>query len=98
MKYVNLDLCLSNLIVRDGNFIINENNVSVRINPNIAVKLCDFGLAEKYNPSTNDFNVNKWGLKVYDELLYDGMKSDIWSLGVILLKYIDYQNILIKKC
>ena len=90
---------MENIIVRDDcgndNFQIDENNGNVTINPNVSVKIGDFGLAEIIHPSSESFIVSKWGLKdsfettapkVYDGMKFDGMKSDIWSLGCILFK------------
>eukprot|EP01083_Nonionella_stella_P227962 808310_1 len=74
---------------------MDENTANMQINPNVAVKLGDFGLAEIFSPEETNFTVDKCGLKdsfettapkVYNELFFDGMKSDIWSLGAILYK------------
>eukprot|EP00486_Rosalina_sp_Unknown_P000329 CAMPEP_0201567258 /NCGR_PEP_ID=MMETSP0190_2-20130828/7672_1 /ASSEMBLY_ACC=CAM_ASM_000263 /TAXON_ID=37353 /ORGANISM="Rosalina sp." /LENGTH=340 /DNA_ID=CAMNT_0047987027 /DNA_START=209 /DNA_END=1228 /DNA_ORIENTATION=- len=89
MKTCHLDLCLENIIVRDGNFEECEDG-SVKIDSNIAIKIADFGLAEAFGPEVNNvyrFEMGKWGLKdsfettspnVYNELMFNGMKADIW--------------------
>ena len=93
MSCCHLDLSMKNIIVRDGTFQRNVYDDTVTINPQIAVKFADFGLAEVFHPNNkSNYKMDKWGLKdsfettapkVYNEQIYDEMKSDIWSLGVI---------------
>eukprot|EP01083_Nonionella_stella_P019960 55401_1 len=95
MKCCHLDLCLENIIVQNCTFIVNANTGDISIDPNISIKFVDFGLAEVFHPSATSFCMEKFGLKdsfetsapkVYEERRFDGMKADIWSLGVILYK------------
>ena len=88
-----LDLCMENIVVRNGSFIKNEDG-SISINPKISIKICDFGCAEIFNPGKFDnFKCGKTTLtgnyqycapQVYENILYDARKADIYQLGCIL--------------
>eukprot|EP01083_Nonionella_stella_P232850 820964_1 len=102
LSVCHLDLCLENIVLRGGlsNFVVSDNDGTVCINPNLAVKIVDFGLSEIFRPSCTSFSVSKWGLRnsfdatspeLYAELPFDGMKNDIWSTGVILYQLLTGQ-------
>jgi len=93
MNCCHLDLCMENIIVKNGNFIKNEDG-TVSINPKICIKIADFGCAEIFNPGKYDnFKCGKCTLtgsyqycapQVYENIIYDARKADIYQLGVIL--------------
>jgi len=52
MKCCHLDLSLENVMVQNSNFIEHEDG-AVTVDPNIKIKLCDFGLAEVFRADTD---------------------------------------------
>ena len=48
MNCCHLDLILENIIVNNGNFILNRKTNTVRIDKKLSFKICDFGLAEVF--------------------------------------------------
>jgi len=96
LKCCHLDLNLSNIMVVNGDFTFDKEHGLYTVNPNIQIKLVDFGLSEmfKVDEAANDnFSCNKFGItdkfhlsapKVFREELYDARKADIWSVGIIL--------------
>ena len=77
MNCCHLDLTLENIMLQNATFIENSDDGTVSINPNIKIKVCDFGLAEifRVNESTdndqdaedeyagNPFKCTKHGMK-----------------------------------
>mmetsp|Transcript_17564 Transcript_17564/g.28052 ORF Transcript_17564/g.28052 Transcript_17564/m.28052 type:complete len:467 (+) Transcript_17564:120-1520(+) len=95
MNVCHLDLSVDNIVVDQGDFELDEADGCYHVSSNIAAKIVDFGLAEKFCPGSNSQKVAKWGLKdsysytepnMYAEFAFDGMKADIWSLGMILFQ------------
>mmetsp|Transcript_15969 Transcript_15969/g.14334 ORF Transcript_15969/g.14334 Transcript_15969/m.14334 type:complete len:206 (-) Transcript_15969:805-1422(-) len=89
---------MDNIMIENGTFIKNEDD-SISINPDLNVKLIDFGLSEMFNIKSNNdnnnnpFSCSKHGMtqnqtycapKVFDGDVYDGRCADMWSLGIIL--------------
>lgn len=99
MNLAHLDLNMDNIMIENGTFIKNEDD-SISINPDLNVKLIDFGLSEIFNTKTdinddnnNPFSCSKHGMtnnqtyvapKVFDGDVYDAKCADMWSLGIIL--------------
>eukprot|EP01083_Nonionella_stella_P225156 800772_1 len=84
------------------NFLINDVECNIKwysktkwkiqfVIDSIKVKLCDFGLAEKFENS-NDFRSNKWCGKGHYQSpevntksqIFDAKKNDTWGLGICL--------------
>eukprot|EP01083_Nonionella_stella_P025382 69894_1 len=92
MQCCHLDLCLRNIMVSNGEFI-EDNEGNVDFDPNISLKLLDFGLSEVFHRKTKHFQCNKYGERerhylsaprVFAEEMFDARKADVWSLGIIL--------------
>jgi len=95
MDVCHLGLSLDNIVVNEGDFVLDEVDGFYRINPNMTAKIIDFGLAEKFHPMCTSHKMCKWGLrdsyrctdpKIYTELEFNGPKADMWSLGMILFQ------------
>eukprot|EP01083_Nonionella_stella_P025383 69895_1 len=91
MQCCHLDLCLQNIMVMNGEFK-EDNEGNVDFDPNISVKLLDFGLGEVFG-CADDFECCKYGERerhylsaprVFAEEMFDARKADVWSLGIIL--------------
>ena len=63
MNCCHLDLSLSNIIVGDNAFIINEKDDSVKINPSIELKIGDFGVSEVFKKGEYEKKENENGEK-----------------------------------
>ena len=87
-----LDLSMENIMIENGNFILNEDG-TVSIDNKVSIKLCDFGRSEIF-PKQSDFICNKYSIigdtfhlqspQVNDEDNYNALAADVWSLGVII--------------
>jgi len=59
MNCCHLDLNLENVMLQNAIFIENSDDGTVSVNPNIKIKLCDFGLAEIFKvDKDSDLNVD----------------------------------------
>jgi len=85
-----LDISLENMLIKNNKYK-SDGNGGIRLSRKMQIKICDFGLAEYFNPKQNDsFLCNKYvgkthykAPKVYGKkLTFDARKADIWSLGV----------------
>jgi len=93
MKICHLDISLENILIQNATFIpSHDKNGTVSINPNVNIKICDFGLAEIFDGAPSSFRCTKFCGKtnykapeVYSKKgVFDARKADIWSLGVVL--------------
>merc|ERR1719273_2820759 len=98
MGIAHLDISLENILIKHGTFIpVQDGDEMVfSINPNVQIKICDFGLAEMFeaDPVTKQrcFECTKFCGKtnykapeVYAKQgVFDARKADVWSLGVVL--------------
>jgi len=91
MNCCHLDLCLDNVLVRNGSFVHHQDG-SISINPKISCKIADFGCSEVFKCEGN-FQCGKTTLtgsyqycapEVYQNLLYDARKADVYQLGCML--------------
>ena len=48
-----LDLCMENLLVKKGEFIMDDKDGSVHINPKLSIRLIDFGCSEIFKNPNN---------------------------------------------
>ena len=94
-----LDLCLENIMLKNGNFIENEDG-TISINGAVSAKLCDFGVAEIFKPKHDGdhraFRCVKTGSilgeiqyhspRILDKEVYDARKADNWALGMMLFE------------
>merc|ERR1712228_318839 len=92
MKICHLNISLENILIQNATFIpSHDKNGTVSINPNVNIKICDFGLAEIFDGAPS-FRCTKFCGKtnykapeVYSKKgVFDARKADIWSLGVVL--------------
>ena len=60
MHCCHLDLSTDNILVSNGEFIIDDNNGKVTINPKISVKVGDFGLSECFKSTSFEDEDNKY--------------------------------------
>merc|ERR1712228_691805 len=90
MNVCHLDISLENMLIKNNKYK-SDGNGGIRLSRKMQIKICDFGLAEYFNPKQNDlFLCNKYvgkthykAPKVYGKkLTFDARKADIWSLGV----------------
>eukprot|EP01084_Bolivina_argentea_P090888 163691_1 len=94
-----LDLGMENIMLKNAKFIKSKTGIS--IDPNISIKLTDFGVAEIFDISNdknnnNPFICSKQGLTLDNECYaapnvfnmekFDSRASDNWSLGMILFE------------
>eukprot|EP01083_Nonionella_stella_P013805 38834_1 len=96
MNICHLDISLENILCKNATFIPLDDSKDpmFTINPNVQIKICDFGLAEIFNAKKkeNAFRCTKYCGKtnykapqVYGKKkVFDARKADIWSLGVVL--------------
>jgi len=90
LQCAHLDLCLQNILVQKGDFIIDDDDDKVRINPKINVRLCDFGCAELFDGNWKCAKTTLTGdyahcaPQVYNGEVFDARAADIWQLGCIL--------------
>ena len=85
-------------MVKDGDFVINndEDDDMVHINPNISIKIIDFGLANRYRNIKNSFSCDRYGYSNTDydqykspqyfsgDMTYSAMKVDVWAIAIII--------------
>ena len=90
MNVCHLDISLENMLIKNNKYK-SDGNGGIRLSRKMQIKICDFGLAEYFNPKQNDsFLCNKYvgkthykAPKVYGKKhTFDARKADIWSLGV----------------
>eukprot|EP00485_Elphidium_margaritaceum_P001660 CAMPEP_0202691836 /NCGR_PEP_ID=MMETSP1385-20130828/6427_1 /ASSEMBLY_ACC=CAM_ASM_000861 /TAXON_ID=933848 /ORGANISM="Elphidium margaritaceum" /LENGTH=444 /DNA_ID=CAMNT_0049347291 /DNA_START=69 /DNA_END=1403 /DNA_ORIENTATION=+ len=94
MHCCHLDLSMENIRVKNGTFIANKSADAVTINPKLTVQIADLGSAEVFNVETNaNFQCGKAGMtgnyqysapQVYNNMVYDARKADVYQLGCIL--------------
>eukprot|EP01084_Bolivina_argentea_P082965 150207_1 len=90
MQCCHLDLCLENIMVANCQFLQLKNGC-YKIDPQIAIRLVDFGVSEVFHHS---FKCNKQGLsldnesyaapRVYADDIYHAPAADMWSVGMML--------------
>eukprot|EP01083_Nonionella_stella_P254448 874326_1 len=94
MHCCHLDLVLENIMVLNATFTENKTDGMWCVDPNVKIKLIDFGLAEIFAPNSG-FKCIKHGLvdnhylsapRVFRGEQYDARKADVWSLGIILFQ------------
>ena len=93
MKVAHLKLSdFNNIMIVNGDFI-QQKDGSVSINPEISIKICDFGMSELYINHTEKYECYKTSLvgkphfkspQEFDERIFNPFKADIWSVGIIL--------------
>merc|ERR1712039_551788 len=84
------DISLENILIQNATFIPSQDQKTFTINPNVNIKICDFGLAEIFRQRS--FQCTKFCGKtnykapeVYAKKgVFDARKADVWSLGVVL--------------
>merc|ERR1712130_420236 len=90
MNVCHLDMSLENMLIKNNKYK-SDGNGGIRLSRKMQIKICDFGLAEYFNPKEkNAFICNKYvgkthykAPKVYGKKeWFDARKADIWSLGV----------------
>jgi len=90
MNVCHLDISLENMLIQNNRFKA-DGKGGVRLSRKMQIKICDFGLAEYFDPDTNpSFECTKFvgkthykSPKVYAKREpFDARKADIWSLGV----------------
>jgi len=98
MGIAHLDISLENILIKNGTFVpVQDGDETVfTINPNVQIKICDFGLAEIFQHDAasrqRSFQCTKFCGKtnykapeVYAKKgVFDARKADVWSLGVVL--------------
>merc|ERR1719336_1635304 len=98
MGIAHLDISLENILIKHGSFIPvqDDDEMVFSINPNVQIKICDFGLAEMFEEDSvtkmRSFECTKFCGKtnykapeVYAKKgSFDARKADVWSLGVVL--------------
>jgi len=90
MNICHLDISLENILIQNATFVPSNDGKTFTINPNVNIKICDFGLAEIFRQDS--FRCTKFCGKtnykapeVYGKNgVFDARKADIWSLGVVL--------------
>eukprot|EP01084_Bolivina_argentea_P270124 459259_1 len=100
MQCCHLDLCLENIMIETEQLFVEKNNDLI-INPDITIKLTDFGLAEIFstnyeNNPNNSFLCHKpyvslenqayTSPNVFNGFLYDARAEDDWRLGMLLFQ------------
>lgn len=97
MNICHLDLSLENIMICEPqNAFIQQKDGSIKMNQGLSIKICDFGLSEKFDIShPSSFECYKFGLKnsysysspkIYQEEKYNAIAADIWSFGCMLYK------------
>jgi len=89
---------MDNLLIRNGQFKINENDGMIEFNPEISIKLCDLSVAEIFKKDTKCrkqcfvSHSQHSSPQLFNGEIYDAQKADIWQLGVCLyrLTFNDY--------
>eukprot|EP01083_Nonionella_stella_P196989 724502_1 len=87
-----LNLCLESVLVENASFMNTKDGMIV--DPNVSIKLCDFGVADLFE--NDDFLCTKQSSvldndaysapKVFHDEIYDGRSADNWKLGHILFQ------------
>eukprot|EP01084_Bolivina_argentea_P159922 278539_1 len=90
-KLCHMDIAPENILLKQSDFIQNSDG-SIDINPNLHIKLKDFGLAEQFEIDNNTFECTKQFLSldneqylcpdISDKNVYDGRGIDIWAFGM----------------
>eukprot|EP01084_Bolivina_argentea_P193280 331630_1 len=90
MNICHMNISLENICVQNGNFILQPDGYYT-IDPNIKIKLIDFGLAELFDPNSEFECVKYCGITAYKapevyraKSIFYPRKADVWSLGVVL--------------
>jgi len=90
MNVCHLDISLENMLIK-GNKFKSDGKGGIRLSRKMQIKICDFGLAEFFDPKVNpQFICRKYvgkthykAPKVYGKKEpFDARKADMWSLGV----------------
>merc|ERR1712130_932142 len=90
MNVCHLDMSLENMLIK-GNKFKSDGKGGIRLSRKMQIKICDFGLAEFFDPKVNaQFICRKYvgkthykAPKVYGKReSFDARKADMWSLGV----------------
>eukprot|EP01083_Nonionella_stella_P060479 157918_1 len=91
MHCCHLDLCLSNIMLKDCGFVTQPDGY-LTINPETSIKLCDFGVAEifadgNFECTKQDLSIENnsyYAPQVVDDEIYDARAADMWSMGMLL--------------
>eukprot|EP00484_Ammonia_sp_Unknown_P024446 CAMPEP_0197023002 /NCGR_PEP_ID=MMETSP1384-20130603/3788_1 /TAXON_ID=29189 /ORGANISM="Ammonia sp." /LENGTH=592 /DNA_ID=CAMNT_0042451139 /DNA_START=105 /DNA_END=1883 /DNA_ORIENTATION=+ len=90
-----LDVSLENMLVQNAEFVQLPDG-QLKVNTNIQIKFCDFGLGEMYDIDHSNRESGYLSFKYCGKTNYkspqvyskkgpfDGRKADVWSLGVVL--------------
>lgn len=90
MNVCHLDISLENMLIKRNKFK-SDGKGGIRLSRKMQIKICDFGLAEYFDPKVNpQFVCRKYvgkthykAPKVYGKKeAFDARKADMWSLGV----------------
>lgn len=98
MSVCHLDLCMENIMICEGEQVfMPQEDGSIKLNPGLSIKIGDFGMAEMFHNQMG-FECSKWGYKdtynyssprIYQEMDYNAVKSDVWALGIIIFKLVN---------
>eukprot|EP01083_Nonionella_stella_P140185 429267_1 len=94
MKVCHLDISLENMLIKNNKYK-SDGNGGIRLSRKMQIKICDFGLAEYFDPKYG-FECRKYvgkthykAPKVYaKKAAFDARAADIWSCGVSLFMMI----------
>eukprot|EP01083_Nonionella_stella_P181127 647810_1 len=101
MHCCHLDICMENIMLVNCNLIATKDGM--QINPNIAIKLVDFGVSEVFDGSFV-CEKNKWGYlslenegyfspNVFNGSRFNAMCNDNWCLGMILFECLAFSKL-----